>query len=230
MFRVISRKTAVVPNVELSSAKILNLTHTVLCFLGALFMTSCATQQTATPLPDYVPTDHPALHKPAKKLDVPLKGKDLEDLTTLEAKYDAEENCSGLAAPQLGIDKAIIIFAVPNDPKLKKFRPDLDQSMPKTIWINPSYEPVGKEMRDDWEGCFSVSDIACLVQRYTTIRYSAYDYKLGKHVEGEATGFLARVIQHEIDHTRGILCKDIAKQTMDVEHYRAMRKRLIEQK
>ena len=76
--------------------------------------------------------------------------------------------------------------------------------MPKTLWINPSYEPLGEEMHEDYEACFSVKDIAGLVRRYKQVHYRAYD-KDGKLIEGKAEGFLARIIQHEIDHLNGIL-------------------------
>lgn len=177
-----------------------------------------------TKLPDYVPTDSPVLHKAAQNFTFPLTKEDLKDVATLEAKYDAEENCAGLAGPQIGIDKAIIIFAVADDPDLKKFRKDLVQTMPKTIWLNPSYEPIGKSMTEDWEGCFSVPDVAGLVKRYTKIRYTAFD-KTGQKITGTASGFLARLIQHEVDHTNGILFTRLAIKTMPLDEYRAMRKK-----
>lgn len=49
----------------------------------------------------------------AKTLNFPLSPADLCDVSILEKKYDQEENCAGLAAPQIGILKCIIIFAVP---------------------------------------------------------------------------------------------------------------------
>lgn len=181
-----------------------------------------------TPLPDYVVADVmkkeiPAvLRTPAAALSFPLNAEDQRDARTLEAKYDQEGNCAGLAAPQIGIGKKVIIFAAPNDSNLKKWRSDLTQTMEKTLWINPSYEGVGEEKAEDYEACFSVSNLAGLVKRYKKIRYKAYTIK-GKLVEGRAEGFLARIIQHEVDHVNGILFTDHVPedQLMAMDAYRA---------
>jgi peptide deformylase len=103
--------------------------------------------------------------------------------------------------------------------------------MPKTLWINPSYEPLGEEMHEDYEACFSVKDIAGLVRRYKQVHYRAYD-KDGKLIEGKAEGFLARIIQHEIDHLNGILFVDLVPQSelMSIEEYRKKRAAMMEQK
>jgi peptide deformylase len=177
-------------------------------------------------LPDYAPTESTVLHKAANMFTFPLSAEDIKNIDTLEAKYDAEENCAGLAGPQIGFGKAVIIFAVTDDPDLKKFRKDLIDTMPKTMWLNPSYEPISEEMSEDWEGCFSVPDVAGLVRRYTKIRYTAFD-KTGKKITGIATGFLARVIQHETDHINGILFTSKATKTMPLDEYRAMRQKAM---
>lgn len=183
---------------------------------------------TAVELPDYQAIDFNAqlfpkvLRVTAKKLAFPLAQEDIEDIKILEKKYDQEENCAGLAAPQIGISKQVIVFAT-NEPDLKKWRPDFTQSMPKTIWINPSYEPVGNEKHEDYEGCFSVIDRVGMVNRYQKIRYKAYNLK-GELQEGTAEGFLARLIQHEIDHLNGKLYIDLVPENklMSTESFRMM--------
>ncbi len=173
-------------------------------------------------LPDYVPTDAAVLHKPAVPFTFPLTEEDKKALDLLEAKYDAEENCAGLAVPQIGLGKQAIIFAVEADPEIKKRRKDLEQTMPKTMWLNAMYEPIGQVKTEDWEGCFSVPDLVGLVARFKKIRYSAC-LKDGSKVAGTATGFLARVIQHEVDHTRGILYTEKAIKTMTKEELMALK-------
>ena len=157
-------------------------------------------------------------------LGFPLSLQDQQDIRILEAKYDAEENCTGLAAPQIGIPKKVIIFAVNDLPELRKWRPDATQFMPKTIWINPSYQGIGSEMNEDFEACFSVENFAGRVRRFKKISYQAYTQD-GKEVTGEAEGFLARAIQHEIDHIEGILFTDRARpeSIMTLEVYRQLR-------
>ncbi len=186
------------------------------------------------PLPDYVAVnletkEEPAvLRLPAKELFFPLALEDVKDIAILEAKYDEEGNCSGLAAPQIGIPKRIIIFAAPEDPDIKKWRPDLTQTMDKTIWINPSYEGMGTDKHEDYEACFSVLDMAGPVNRYKKISYQAHTVT-GEHIEGTAEGFLARVIQHEIDHINGKLFIDYVPegQLMKIEAYRKKREEAI---
>ena len=186
-------------------------------------------------LPDYVVINDPAcsnrevLQKPAEPFSFPLSREDWAIIKTLEAKYEAEEICSGLAAPQIGFSKQAIIFALNDDPELKKWRPDINDTMPKTIWLNPSYEPIGNEKHVDYEGCFSVAGLAGAVPRYKTIRYKAYLID-GTEVQGTAHGFLARIIQHEIDHLRGILFTTLVEdeKLISIAEYRRLRQEALD--
>lgn len=148
----------------------------------------------------------------------------MNDIRILEEKFDVEKNCAGLAAPQIGIAKQIIVFAASESPDLKKWRTDFTQYMDKTIWINPTYEGIGEEKNEDYEACFSVLEMAGPVKRYRKIRYRAYTMT-GDLVEGTAEGFLARIIQHEADHVNGKLFIDYVPedQLMKIEDYRKKR-------
>jgi peptide deformylase len=200
-------------------------------FLTSLFLKGCAHM---TDLPSYVVLNDPnantdVLRTPAAPLIFPLSAEDKEVVRILTAKFDGEENCAGLAAPQIGFGKQVIIFSVPDDPQLKKWRPDLIQTMPKTVWVNPTYEGVGEEKHTDYEGCFSVNDLAGPVARFKTIRYSAYTPE-GTFVDGTAQGFLARLIQHEVDHLKGRCFIDYVPkdELLSIEEYRARRKNAME--
>ncbi len=200
-------------------------------FLTCLFLNGCSHMPD---LPAYVVLNIPknikptVLRTPAQPLTFPLSVEDQEVIQILSAKFDAEENCAGLAAPQIGFGKQVIIFAAPEDPQLKKWRPDFDQTMPKTIWINPTYAPVGDERHTDYEACFSVDDLAGPVARFKTIRYSAYTPE-GLRVEGVARGFLARIIQHEVDHIKGQCFVDHVseKELLPLEEYRKKRQKAM---
>lgn len=182
-------------------------------------------------LPEYLSVEasnsyvEPTLRNISKLFVFPLSEEDKHDISTLEAKFDQEESIAGLAAPQIGIAKRAIVFAVPDDPNLKKFRHNLTQTMPKTIWLNPSYKPLLTQKHEDYEACFSVKDRAALVRRYKVISYVAYD-KEGNLSSGIAEGFLARVIQHEIDHLNGKLFIDYVKyeNLLTIEQYKTIRK------
>jgi len=159
-------------------------------------------------LPDYVILDGPneigaqVLKTPAQPLTFPLSEEDQKDIQTLIDKFNQEEMCVGLAAPQVGISKKFIIVNVPDDPKLKNWRPDLTDTLEKTVLVNPVYKPVGEKTVTAYEACFSVKKSAGPVARYESISYSAYTPD-GQLIEGKASGFLSRVLQHEIDHTEG---------------------------
>lgn len=203
--------------------------HILIKVILAMSLSACSSTKLPEKLPDYVAISvpgepHPILKSPSKELSFPLSHEDKRDLKILEAKFDGEENCAGLAAPQIGIAKRMIVFAAEGSEELRKWRPDFTQTMPKTIWINPSYHTIGEATHEDYEGCFSVRNIAGAVKRSQKIRYHAYTPE-GKEVTGEAEGFLARIIQHEIDHVNGILCIDrtAPESIMSIEAYRKKR-------
>lgn len=182
-------------------------------------------------LPDYLILNNPeetnihVLRRSAQPLTFPLSEEDQESVRILEAKFDQEAGCMRLAAPQIGIGKQIVIFAVPDDPALKKWRSDVVQTMPKTIWINPSYKPLeDNHRRTDYEACFSVQGLAGPVSRFTKIQYEAWNSQ-GLPVEGVAEGLLARVIQHEVDHLDGRCFIDLVPEgeLLSMEEY--LRKR-----
>lgn len=115
--------------------------------------------------------------------------------------YDTMESLdgAGLAAPQIGISKRIVIFWVEDNPRY----PDIEP-VPNTILINPQITVLGDELEYGWEGCLSVPGLRGLVPRATRIKYSGYD-QFGNVIERLATDFHARVVQHEVDHLDGIL-------------------------
>ena len=64
--------------------------------------------------------------------------------------------------------------------------------------------PLDDEVEDGWEGCLSVPGLRGVVPRYLRIRYSGFDPQ-GRPIRREASGFHARVVQHECDHLDGVL-------------------------
>ena len=186
-------------------------------------------------LPPYIefidsnPASHVFLRTPAEDIDFPLGEDDKKILLILQEKFQQEENCAGLAAPQLGFNKRALIFCVPDTPELKKWRPDTTDTMEQTLWINPTYKGVGSEKIADYEACFSVPDKAGLVSRFSTVEYTAFNEQ-GLFIKGYANGYLARVIQHEIDHLNGILFIDLVEKghLLSLEEYRQRRKARLE--
>ena len=112
----------------------------------------------------------------------------------------------GLAAPQVGILKRIIVFRIPSKPVHDRYKSisDEQEEIPWSAIINPKITPLSEKMVSGWEMCLSVPGIMGEVERYSDIKYTFLDEK-GNFHQREATGFHARLIQHECDHLDGIL-------------------------
>jgi len=123
----------------------------------------------------------------------------VEDM--LETLRDARG--AGLAAPQVHVPKRVVIFTAPRDRADDEDAPETEFA-PLTVLVNPVWAPLGEEMAIGWEGCLSVPGLTGAVPRFTHIRYAGFT-PAGQKVEREATGFHARVFQHEFDHLDGIL-------------------------
>ncbi|MDO7898585.1 peptide deformylase [Pseudomonas citrulli] len=105
----------------------------------------------------------------------------------------------GLAAPQIGVDLQLVIFGFEHSERY----PDAE-AVPQTILINPLITPLDTQVEEGFEGCLSVPGLRGAVERYRHIRYEGYDPK-GQPIVRTASGFHARVVQHECDHLIGRL-------------------------
>jgi peptide deformylase len=105
----------------------------------------------------------------------------------------------GIAAPQIGVDLAVVIFGFDKSERYPDAPP-----VPRTVLLNPVITPLSDDEEDGWEGCLSVPGLRGVVPRFTRIRYTGFD-PLGQPIEREAEGFHARVVQHECDHLIGKL-------------------------
>jgi peptide deformylase len=111
----------------------------------------------------------------------------------------AAHNGAGLAAPQIGVPLQVVIFGVRNNPRYPQA-----EDVPSTVLINPRLSEQSSEEQEDWEGCLSVPGLRGWVPRSHSLRYQGYDAS-GNPIDRYASGFHARVVQHEVDHLRGIL-------------------------
>jgi peptide deformylase len=131
--------------------------------------------------------------------------KDYEELPNLienmwETMYGAEG--VGLAAPQIGT--SVQLFLVDASP-FSEDEPDLEGF--RKVFINPE---ILEETGEEWqfkEGCLSIPGIRENVKRQETIKIKYFDEDFIEHIE-HFSGLAARVIQHEYDHTNGILFTD----------------------
>ena len=140
---------------------------------------------------------NPKLYEPAEVVshfDSNELYRTIRDMYDTMSAYEG----AGLAAPQIGVPKQIIIFGVPTP------RYPNETDVPETVLINPEITVLTDAVEEYWEGCLSVPGFRGLVARPRHIGYRGYDPK-GNLIEREAVGFHARVVQHEVDHVQGIL-------------------------
>ena len=120
---------------------------------------------------------------------------------------DNREHEVGVALAAVQVDKLYRVVVIRNNFDDKKDRGFL-------TLINPEIVKYEGEQDEDFEGCLSVTDIYGKVMRYNKVRVKALN-QFGKEIRLTAEGFLARVLQHEIDHTNGILFVDHLKDNPD---------------
>jgi peptide deformylase len=152
---------------------------------------------------------HPVLRTPAAAVERPGDDETRRLITDMLATLQ-EADGVGLAAPQVYESRAIYLVASRPNPRY----PDAPAMEPEVV-INPEIIHRSDELVKGWEGCLSVPGIRGLVPRHRVIRvrYQTVD---GEAVEREFTEFVARIVQHEDDHLRGIVFLDRLESTRDI--------------
>lgn len=150
---------------------------------------------------------NPLLLNVSQKVEDPLSEEIQTNIEDMFATIHSFGERVGLAAPQVGILKRIIVYRVPAKPLNARYgliSNKGQEDIPWSVLINPTITPIGEEKSPGWEGCISVPGILGEVNRYNQISYSGMNEK-GEEIERTASGFHARLIQHECDHLDGIL-------------------------
>lgn len=101
----------------------------------------------------------------------------------------------GLAAPQVGILKRIILVDINADGK--------GHTGDLRIYLNPEIAWASQDTTEWYEGCYSTANVAGLVNRPSEVLIKAWD-RFGNAISEKHTGYIARIFQHEIDHLNGI--------------------------
>lgn len=114
----------------------------------------------------------------------------------------SEKGAVGVAAPQIGISKRIIVFST----NYTKSR-NPEHPIPDTVLINPMLKVLSDEIQTDYEGCLNSGELMGKVPRAMEIEYSGFDLE-GNRIVKKANGLEARILQHEIDHLNGFLFFD----------------------
>lgn len=128
----------------------------------------------------------------------------IADMEAATLDWEASrEHEVGVALAAIQIDRALRIVVVRNN-----YNDKTDHNF--TAFINPEITKYEGSLVEDYEGCLSIKNIYGKVPRYEKVRVKALGLD-GKPFRVTADGFLARVLQHEIDHTNGIVFIDHIK-------------------
>tara|TARA_A100000164_G_scaffold305065_1_gene281173 strand:+ start:372 stop:974 length:603 start_codon:yes stop_codon:yes gene_type:complete len=153
---------------------------------------------------------HPLLRK--KSLKVPFdEFKNLKKLISDMRETLEYIGASGLAAPQVQVNKRVIVYRVNKNriPENAQFK-----NISWTVMINPVIKANSKHKEMFWERCLSIPGLHGKVPRYSNITVKYYDLR-GNFIEHKANSTWAALIQHECDHLDGKLypmrMKDLAK-------------------
>lgn len=125
----------------------------------------------------------------------------IEDMKSATLDWEASRPHEvGVALAAIQIDQPYRIIVIRNDFDNKE-----DKSF--HVFINPEIVKSEGELEEDFEGCLSVPDFYGKVPRYNKIRMRALSEN-GQELRVKAEGFLARVLQHEVDHCNGLVFVD----------------------
>ena len=156
---------------------------------------------------------HPIIRNvalPVSQKEIESKGIQvlIDDMIETMHEYDGV----GLAAPQIHIAKQIAVIEVKDNLRY----PDVSK-IPLTVIINPKIKNRSKKYVDTWEGCLSIPDLRGIVSRSESLVCEALD-RYGKSLKIDASGFFARVIQHECDHLEGRVYLDRMHDLTSLSH------------
>jgi len=146
--------------------------------------------------------DIPVLRKKSTEVAVPFDKDAREQIQSLIDSFLCRDDASGLAAPQIGINRRVIIF--------RNKTTDSDKPLTMAdcdVLINPRITQTRGEKVAAAEGCLSCPDVQIEVNRFPEIKVRAVNEK-GEKISKRYLDYTARVVQHEIDHLDGTLIVD----------------------
>ncbi|MBI4022239.1 MAG: peptide deformylase [Candidatus Andersenbacteria bacterium] len=114
-----------------------------------------------------------------------------------------ELNAQGIAAPQVRERFRLVVIRT----RPTKVSPDVEEMRRALVLVNPEIVGYSTDFVWRWEGCLSVPGLMGKVRRYSAVKVKFEDLDGGGHCES-FSGFLARVVQHEVDHLDNLLYLD----------------------
>jgi len=161
---------------------------------------------------EIVQAGNPVLRQRARPLTVAeIRSREIQKLIETMRTSMHEAPGVGLAAPQLGFGWQLAVIEDRED-----YHKDVPEALlqererrpvPFHAIINPAIEVIGEERAEFFEGCLSLAGFTALVPRARAVRVTCLDER-GEQKVIEASGWYARILQHEIDHLNGTLYID----------------------
>ncbi|XP_075514290.1 peptide deformylase 1A, chloroplastic-like [Primulina tabacum] len=162
--------------------------------------------------PDIVKAGDPVLHEPAQEVRTEeIKSERIQKIVDDMVMVMRKALGVGLAAPQIGIPLRIIVLEdtkeyigyAPKEETKKQDRSPFDL----LVVINPKLEKKSNKTALFFEGCLSVDGFGAVVNRHLEVEVTGYD-RDGQQIKVNASGWQARIFQHEFDHLDGTLYVD----------------------
>ncbi|XP_006860387.1 PREDICTED: peptide deformylase, mitochondrial [Chrysochloris asiatica] len=154
----------------------------------------------------------PALRTVAARVETEqLAGPELQRLVQRLVQVMRRRHCVGMSAPQLGVPLQVLALELPEAllhtyaPRVREVRQM--EPFPLRVFVNPSLRVLDSHLITFPEGCESVAGFLACVPRYQAVQISGLDPR-GEQVVWQASGWAARIIQHEMDHLQGCLFID----------------------
>jgi peptide deformylase len=164
---------------------------------------------------EIVQTGHPVLRQQARPLTpVEIAGKEIQKLIESMRKTMYEAPGVGLAAPQIGLSLQLAVIEdreeYHKEVAAEQLRERERRPVPFHAIINPRITEMSDDSAEFFEGCLSLPGFSALVPRARAVRVEFLNER-GLKETLEASGWYARILQHEIDHLRGTLYIDRMK-------------------
>lgn len=159
---------------------------------------------------DVIALPHPSLRKKSQRVGIITQEilDTIENMKAATISWDLSRNHEvGVALAAVQINQLYKIVVVRNNY-------DNKGDLTFTTFINPRITKLEGKVEEDFEGCLSVRDIYGKIPRHNKVRVKAINER-GQPFRLSAQGFLARIFQHEIDHTNGVLFIDHIRTSRD---------------
>jgi peptide deformylase len=161
-----------------------------------------------------VERDSPVLRAVASSVpEKEISGKKISQvIDKMKKAMHAEDDGVAIAAPQVG--ESLRIFIVKGS-AIAMVTEGKEKEMADMVFVNPVIVKVSKKTKKMEEGCLSLRYLYGEVPRHEKITIEAFD-ESGERITAGASGLLAQIFQHEIDHLDGILFTDLAENVRDI--------------